>query len=456
MNGVIASVKIREPNFGKERVAEASMNDPYLPSYAIAQALNLNPLALSKVTSSFQVEIAGGQRVNLGLNLKFEARKQKVLGYSRRNNTGWEFSQKTVDLIVRYMHKFPEFFAGIQHNPHNDHYSPTDFYPEEIAISKIKDMQAWLKEIEAKSFERVPLDAEQLDSSVVKLIEKDATQLSQKPEAMIIPKKLRGVPRSALLRPSDVEQRLGNQSFSLGDRVVYAQDSGKVPIAMRGTVVGMTRTPGAVLLDVVFDSSFMSGTTLGDRCSPFRGQTVPDFSVVNVTYKQLVTGTRATASHQAQQHPAPIHFTGYGAPIGPNGQGQLREAPAPPPLTGSFRTALAQGNNGDISSNVNGHHGGMNGGFGPHTLPHRPPRFDDARHFHNGSRGRGRGGRGGTNYTRTGYIALSDDDPQDGVVDGNPNFRPRNYTRVPPPQDNHHNRRGRGGLLSRGSGRPRV
>ena len=81
-------------------------------------------------------------------------------------------------------------------------------------------------------------------------------------------KPMRSVPRHALLKPSDAEQRLGGQRFTLGDRIVYVQDSGRVPIASRGTVVGITKTPRMTMLDVLFDYSFMSGTSLGDRCSP--------------------------------------------------------------------------------------------------------------------------------------------------------------------------------------------
>lgn len=48
------------------------------------------------------------QRVNIGLNLKFEARGQKVLGYSRKGDGGWEYSQRAVDLIQEYRERFPE------------------------------------------------------------------------------------------------------------------------------------------------------------------------------------------------------------------------------------------------------------------------------------------------------------------------------------------------------------
>lgn len=450
VNGLIAAVKGREPEFGKQRVRESEQYCPYMPSYAIARSLRLNPLVLAKITSSFSVDV-DGQRVNLGLNLKFEARKQKVLGYSRRGESGWEFSQKAVALVHQYMINFPEFIAGIQHNPQNDRYSPTDFYPEDVALLKMKEIRDWLKSIESKNFERVPLDAEQLDSDIVQLIEKDADDLKLA-QQQIQPKKVRGVPRSALLRPADVEHRLGNQTFKLGDRVVYAQDSGKVPIATRGTVVGLTRTPRTLLLDVVFDVSFMSGTDLGGRCSPFRGQTVLASSVLNISYRQLITSSRAATSQQTQQKPTPLTVAGYGAPLGPNGQGQLKNAPAPPPLKGSFRGVVAG------QGAQPGGRGGLNNGQ-PTTLPFRPNTNGGVPR---GPRGRGagngiRGGRGGQQYTRTGYVSVENGDPTEGVVQRNPNFRPQNYSQVPPPQGLDRGRgrgRGRGpGFRGRGRGR---
>ncbi|KAJ5689254.1 hypothetical protein N7462_003646, partial [Penicillium macrosclerotiorum] len=441
VNGLIAAVKGKEPEFGQERVKQSEKTSPYMPSYAIARSLRLNPLVLAKITSSFSVDIEGS-RVNLGLNLKFEARKQKVLGYSRRGDSGWEFSQKAMELLQNYMINFPEFIAGIQRNPQKDRYAPTDFYPEDIASVKMKEIRDWLKSIEAKNFERVPLEAEQLDSDIVKLIEQDADSLNTS-QLQMQPKKVRGVPRSALLRPADVEHRLGNQTFKLGDRVVYAQDSGKVPIATRGTVVGLTRTPRTLLLDVVFDASFMSGTTLGERCSPFRGQTVLASSVLNVSYRQLIASSRAATNQQTQQQATPLTVAGYGVPTGPNGQGQLKNASAPPPLRGSFRGAVTG------QGSPRGGRGGLNNGqttalpFRPHTNG-GPPR---------GPRGRGRGGY----QNRGGYVTVDNSDPSEGIIQNNPDFSPQNYTQMPPPQGLDRGRgRGRGrGNGSRGRGRGR-
>ena len=457
VNGLIASVKGKEPDFGKQHTRNAEELSPYTPSFAISRTLHLNPLVLAKITSSFSVTV-NGQRVNLGLNLKFEARKQKVLGYSRRGNSGWEFSPKAIELIQDYMTRFPEFFAGIQNNPQGDKYEPTDFFSPDIALQKIKEIGEWLKSIEAKNFERVPLDAEQLDSDVVKLIELDASRLVQS-QQQVEPQKIKGVPRVALLKPSDAEKRLGNQNFTLGDRVVYIQDSGKVPIATRGTVVGLTRTPRTVLLDVVFDFSFMSGTTLGDRCSPFRGSTVPVSAVLNLTDRQLIVNTRAATDQQTQKQTLNPMARGYGPPLGPGGQGQLRDAHDPPPLRGTWRgvvTGQQNTNRGIVTRGQRDSRGSSNGVSNSWStsaisvhLPIRPqlihgPQQNNYSSFR-GGRGRGapvnghRGNRGGQVAGRNGFADMGS----------------RNYTFVPPPASltlgNGQGGRRNGG--SRGAGR---
>lgn len=260
----------------------------------------MNNLALSKITSSFSVMV-GEERKNLGLNLKFEGKKLKVIGYSRRSVNGWEFSEKAINLLQEYMNKFPEFFAVLQKNPHGDIYNDYDFYPKEEAKAKVMEIVKWLKSL--PNLEKVPLDANQLDGAAVKLIEQKADELlaasAHPPPNGKHAKRVKAVPRSALLKPSDAEHRLADQQFSLGDRLVYVLDSGKVPIATRGTVVGVTTGSRITLLDVVFDVTFMSGTTLNGRCTPFRGMTIASSSALNLSNKQCCAITRASTAKQA-------------------------------------------------------------------------------------------------------------------------------------------------------------
>lgn len=454
----ISTAAAKVPEFGRQVVADAERRTPFSPSFSVAKVLGLNPLVLSKLTSSFQVNV-DDSRVNLGLNLKFEAKKLKVLGYSRRGQTGWEFSEKAIQLIRLYMIKFPEFIAGIQRNSQGNIYNATDFYPESEAKAKIKEIQLWLKEVESKSFEPVPLDADQLDSDTVHAIEAAVKQVSHLDPAnngKIL--RINGAPRNAILKPSDAEQRLNSQRFTLGDRVVYVADSGKVPIATRGTIIGKSRTARNTLLDILFDIEFISGTSLGDRCSPFRGQTVPSWAVLNLTDRQVIAGNRATDNNKHPSQTVPLTVRGYGAPMGPNGQGQLKPATVPAPLQGSYLGAVG-------GARSNGHRGGSAGsrgrgglGFnnihsGQQQIPIRqvqPQGYNTRGAPRGGTQqpsARGRGNLNGPSASRSGYTPL-DRGGSEGIVQNNPAFKPQAYHNAPPPANlnNRGRARGRGGL----------
>ena len=461
----VSTLVNKEPDFGLQVAYEAERRDPYTPSYAVGRTLHLNGLVLSKLTSAFSVN-SSGLRLNLGLNLKFEAKKLKVLGYSRKSQNGWEFSKKAIDLLVQYMTKFPEFIAAISANPQGDSWEDTSFYPDPTeAKLKMKEIGAWLKSVETKEFVKVPLDAEQLDGDTVMKIEQ-AADANNAAGSQTLGKKISGVPRAALLKPSDAEQRTAKQKFRIGERVVYVLDSGRVPIAMRGTVIGLTRTTRQTLLDVVFDGTFMSGTTLNARCSPFRGSTVPSSAVLNLTNRQVVAMSeaakaRAPAAAHVPLHPGQTNGGGYGQPGGP----QLRQAGLPPPMKGSFRGAVAGQNGLPARGGIppRGGRGGMAIGNG--GIPPQVPQQAQAMPFHprggiNGNAGafQPRGARGGFRG-RGGYTTGVDStDPTEGVVRNNPSFRPQSYNNAPPPPglNEKGGGRGRGAPRARGRGRGEV
>lgn len=87
----------------------------YTPAHALTRQLRMSGLTLSKLTSSMMITAGNGdQKMNIGLNLKFEAKSLKVLGYSRKGDGGWEFSQKAIDLIEEYKTKFPEVAGALE------------------------------------------------------------------------------------------------------------------------------------------------------------------------------------------------------------------------------------------------------------------------------------------------------------------------------------------------------
>ncbi|KFA76298.1 hypothetical protein S40288_02951 [Stachybotrys chartarum IBT 40288] len=427
---VVSISKRKEAEFGQQIIRQAERQNPYTPSFAVARQLGLHPLVLSKITSSYQVINSAGLKLNLGLNLKFEGRKLKVLGYSRKSHSGWEFSNLAIKLIADYMVAFPDFFIAVQKEPQKSDVYEQDLWNDPAqAAQRVKDIVAWLKKQETSKFERVPLEAEQLDSDVVMALAKMGEQVYQGSNDVEI-KTLRGVPRTALLKPTDAELVLGNQTFSLGDRVTFAAAAGKVPIATCGTVVGISRTPTALLLDVVWDSTFMSGTTLGDRAPPFRGQTVASSSVLNTSDKQVVS-----ASSKSQRKRTGPAGGSYGTVTA---MPQYKDAQAPAPLRGGWRGAI-NGNNGQSNGRGRGSPGPQRGGA-PNlvhsTLVYRggPP----AAANESGPNGHNHTGRGGGNMNGRvngrgrgrGWGSSNGSSTPQGTADSSNEAR---YGNVPPP-----------------------
>lgn len=436
---VVSMLKNKEPEYAKQIIHDAERNNPYTPSFAVARQLGMHPLVLSKITSSYQIINAAGLKLNLGLNLKFEGRKLKVLGYSRKSHTGWEFSGLAIKLIADYMVAFPDFFAGIQREPQKSDVYEIDLWNDpSVASQRVKEISAWLKKQETSKFERVPLEAEQLDSDVVMALANVGEQIHNASAAIDI-KKLRGVPRSALLKPSDAEMVLGNQQFGLGDRVTFVAAAGKVPIATRGTVAGISRTATALLLDVVWDTSFMSGTTLGERAPMFRGQTVASSSVLNTSHKQVISTTTRSQQRRAVAAPSTGGYGSVGVP-------QYKDAPAPAPLRGGWRGAL-NGTHSPRGRNSPSQRGGPNllhstlvYRGGPDAGQSSKSDGNPSRRGNGYGRGRGRGAHGSSH----GSTASSPAPEQ-------------KYGNVPPPANLNQPRgrgRGRGGRGGRGRGGP--
>ncbi len=429
---VVSVPKTKEPEFSRAIIRRAEAANPYTPSFAIAKQLGVHPLVLSKITSSFQVLTSAGLKLNLGLNLKFEGRKLKVLGYSRKSNTGWEFSNLAVALIANYMVTFPDFFAAVQKHAQKSDVYDTDLWPDSsVASQRLKELSAWLKKQETSKFEKVTLDAEQLDSDIVTALAKVGEEIFRASQDSDI-RKMRGVPRTALLKPSDAEMVLGSQTFKLGDRVTFVAAAGKVPIATRGTVVGISRTPTALLLDVVWDTSFMSGTTLGERAPMFRGQTVPALTVLNTTTRQVLSAS--SKSQQRRAAAAPNKTTGGYAPAGVI---QYKDAQAPGPLRGGWSGAV----NGRQSSGRGRGRGGASGGAigganGEPRLLHSTMVYRDGPHGNSQSNGQDNRSRGG----HRGGAATGQNGEQ-------------KYGNVPPPANLTGSRGGRGrGRGNRGRG----
>jgi len=163
-----------------------------------------------------------------------------------------------------------------------------DHKPEE----RVREIRSWLKAKGVTSLEPVSLFCDQLSKETVTELEQLADSITKSKSPSAFKRAIvKGIPRQAVLKPAHTAYRLQNQKFALGDRVTMVRDSGAVPLSEKGVVIGIN----ANSMDVLWDVPFMSGVTLGDRCSVYRGLTVEFNSCLNLSNPQFVTSTNPKA-----------------------------------------------------------------------------------------------------------------------------------------------------------------
>ncbi|KAJ7472590.1 exonuclease II [Mycena latifolia] len=291
-------------------IVDTRQSGRYYPSFKVADMVGMSGRALSKITSSFLVITSDGQKTNLGLSLKFEAKALKVIDYSRKDQRHWEFSEKAIDLIREYKAKFPEIFQSLDVGG-DAMAKASDILRVPDPDARVKDAKTWLKSKGVRDFEPVSLFCDQLTKETVTDIEKLADSFTANKSTSAIKKAIvKGIPRQAVLKPAHAVYRLQTQHFSLGDRVTMVQDSGGVPLSVKGVVIGLN----AKSMDIVWDVPFMSGVTLGDRCSQYRGSTVEFNTCLNLTNPQFVTSTNPKAANNKSAPPPRQRFAPSAGP----------------------------------------------------------------------------------------------------------------------------------------------
>ncbi|KAK6455429.1 Kem1 5 [Scheffersomyces xylosifermentans] len=285
---------IAEPNIGKKRWSIENREIKYYPSFEVSKTLRLNPLLLSRITSQYMILDGNGSRTNIGLELKFEGKRQKVLGYTKKSPNGkfWEFSPLAIDLINRYKSKFPKLFANLSQLGGKD----MPRVGEVSSAEELKEVRSWLKEVK-RDLIAVSLESESLTKFSFEAIEQFMINYVNTP-IPTVNRDIKGVPKDAILNPGDSYQLLSDQKFELGDRVIYVQDFGKAPILSKGTVVSISTIGSKTSLGLIFDYPLLSGNTMNGKLQTSRGLTLDSSLVLNITNRQFVYHSRASQNRK--------------------------------------------------------------------------------------------------------------------------------------------------------------
>ncbi|KAJ3567755.1 hypothetical protein NP233_g6149 [Leucocoprinus birnbaumii] len=350
------SVRIECSTSGKsdinrlKRIAKTQTSPKYLPSYKVSALLRISPLALSKITSSFPVTIMPNQeKVNIGLDMKFERKGLMVAGYTRKDGRHWEYSDKAIELLQAYKAKFPDVFENLDSFGNFGDNIPlaSEVFNSDGPEKRLEETRKWLESRGVHQFEQAPLSYKSLTKEVVHALEHELDSIVSSPS----PLSLRNIlideyPSPRILKPEHASHRLRNQVFELGDRVIIVKDSGSVPIAAKGVVVGHDDN----LLDILWDEPLVLGTTLDGRCSELRGMTVERESCLNLTNPQYtVSSSPVHMRHSGPSAPTQSQgvITGFSAFASRSQRLQtmisVPRASAPPLVTPGLSTGRGRG-----------------------------------------------------------------------------------------------------------------
>ncbi|CAL1299821.1 unnamed protein product [Larinioides sclopetarius] len=243
------------------------MLEQFMPAYVVAQQLGMESHFISRLTGTFLVQTSpkgssNPNRVNIGLNLKFNHRNEEVQGFSKRVDNQWLYSEEAVKILDLYISQFADFFEKLIGYIGSDVVYLEDLYPNGDGLKIIKEMASWLKEQACSKADRQSCGIKKLDNGIVCAIEK-TVQSSLKDDIYHIKK---GMPPAQLYSPymcKGVYMPDSRATFHLFDRVVNISPSSSVPLGLKGTIIGIQTADKECnyIYEILFDTEFTGGMT---------------------------------------------------------------------------------------------------------------------------------------------------------------------------------------------------
>ncbi|XP_070562062.1 5'-3' exoribonuclease 1-like isoform X2 [Ptychodera flava] len=261
----------------------------YLPGHILGRKLGISSHLVSRITGMFFVfkgcrAEGGANKINIGLNLKFNKKNKEVPGFTKKNEEDnlWLYSYQTLDLIAEYISKYPALFEYIAQNAQNDNFYEEDVFGEDN--TQLSEIHEWLKSLPYHNVEHVPCGHKALDENVIKAVVEEidrAKEVKQKKRTLKM-----SVKPYLLFRPFDCQGNLipdPEADFQLFDRIINVREGYTVPLGLRGVVVGIMTAdrPADVLYDVIFDKEFEGALV---RSCGKRGYHMPPSALINISY----------------------------------------------------------------------------------------------------------------------------------------------------------------------------
>ncbi|CCE62737.1 hypothetical protein TPHA_0D00960 [Tetrapisispora phaffii CBS 4417] len=264
-----------------------SMDDvKYYPTHKVCKLLKISPLFLANITSRFVVIDAKDNAINIAIPMRFKNIDKKIMGYTYKNNNLWMYSEKAINLLLKFKKKFPALFQRLS-NTKDRFIRIKNIFPDVSAddlITVLKDVKKWINE-ETVSFIKVSNSCHMLNDESVQCIEE--YQKSRSNELIDTNKSDLITNAKFIKRPETFTNNLISQTFNLGDRILFVQSYGKVPFASKGTVIGLDTLNNRPLIRVICDSEITSATNYGGILQTQRIVTSDASDILNLSNKQF-------------------------------------------------------------------------------------------------------------------------------------------------------------------------
>lgn len=373
------------PGLQLHDIARKHPDAVYMTQYQACQRLGLSNNVVSRITSSLQarkmqhglsvpsppcppkvsllqVDLHKGgqgvQRLDIGLNIKFQKKGLQKAGYARRIGEGdWELSEEAVRLIALYRDTWPQVFKAIESAGRSgDRLKVEQVFPGDAqARGKANQVRAFLRALPCETAAVVKCGTTLLNkegiAAVIAVCPLFGRLVCMAPwyECWLFVQAvheyrtgsakqykhptLSDVKAAAVYIPIDTPLPADPAAdFMLGDRVVCCVHTGAVPFGLEGTVIAQYG-PDADVVDCVFDKTFIGGSTLGGMVPEGMGSRVKKAHLVNRSYGQRRHAgyyARNAANTHVQAFKQPHHI-GYAGPRPARGRGAAGVMPTPRP-----------------------------------------------------------------------------------------------------------------------------
>ncbi|XP_053673274.1 5'-3' exoribonuclease 1 [Anopheles nili] len=265
------------------------------------------------------------QTFNIGLRLRAVSKDEEAVGYCRKINKTWLFSDKTVALVQEYAAHFPNLFEKLECSRKTNIHFETDLFGE-TSKGKLQELQDWLKKQGHMNTERRSCGIIMLDEKAIETLVDiiDGYRDTHKPKVQTMfvdPKELYrpGMKQANVIDPA--------ATFELLDRVTVVKETENVPVGARGTIVGIHRvtdpnpvrreaiTQADKYFEILFDQPFCKGVNIYNIPSTEkRVLRLAQSDVLNISYGKMAAGHRykiqPSVNSSSSQQSATITATG--------------------------------------------------------------------------------------------------------------------------------------------------